>query len=163
MSLRLLKRGYLPALQLDLFIAHKWYNKNMATNNPRISKSGVTTTGRFPLYSNSPEVQDADPSLVRLVRGNSLSSLYLSLGNLTADDIDGNDSESVDIVGDESTGEGSSGDGFRSGVPSSSDISIVSNTVVYDAAGNPSVTLVFKVKNSSGETLKGMNAKVELV
>jgi hypothetical protein len=44
-----------------------------------------------------------------------------------------------------------------------SDISLVSNTVVYDAAGQPSVTLVFKVKNSSGENLKGMNAKVELI
>jgi hypothetical protein len=160
-----LKRGYLPALQLDLFIAHKWYNKNMASNNPRISKSGVTTTGRFPLYSNSPEVQDADPSLVRLVRGNSLSSLYLSQGNLMADDIDMIDAEIVDGEGNSSSSSenDNSDGGFRNGVPSSSDISIVSNTVVYDAAGNPSVTLVFKVKNSSGETLKGMNAKVELV
>jgi hypothetical protein len=132
----------------------------MATNNPRISKSGVTTTGRFPLFSNSPEVQDADPSLVRFVRGNSLSALYLSNGNLGAEDIE--------IVAEEVTdGDGSNGntgDGvFRGGVPNSSDISIVSNTVVYDALGNPSVTLIFKVKNSSGETLKGMNAKVELV
>lgn len=132
----------------------------MATNNPRISKSGVTTTGRFPLFSNSPEVQDADPSLVRFVRGNSLSELYLSNGNLGAEDIE--------IVTEEVTdGDGSSGntgDGsFRNGVPNVSDISIVSNTVVYDALGNPSVTLIFKVKNSSGETLKGMNAKVELV
>ena len=54
-------------------------------------------------------------------------------------------------------------DPFRTAVPNVSDISIVSNTVVYDAAGNPSVTLIFKVKNSSGETLKGMNAKVELI
>jgi hypothetical protein len=155
-----LKRGYLPALQLDLFIAHKWYNKNMATNNPRISKSGVTTTGRFPLYSNSPEVQDADPSLVRFVRGNSLSALYLANGNLGADDIEIVTEEVTDGTG----GDGTGGDGsFRSGVPNVSDISIVSNTVVYDAAGNPSVTLIFKVKNSSGETLKGMNAKVELV
>jgi hypothetical protein len=137
----------------------------MASNNPRISKSGVTTTGRFPLFSNSPEVQDADPSLVRLVRGNSLSSLYLSNGDLSADDIDVIDG---DIVNGEGNSDGSSEDGstvggFRSGVPSPSDISIVSNTVVYDAAGNPSVTLIFKVKNSSGEKLKGMNAKVELV
>jgi len=51
----------------------------------------------------------------------------------------------------------------RNRVPSLSDISIVSNTVVYDAAGNPSVTLIFKVKNSSGEVLSGMNAKVELI
>jgi len=71
----------------------------MASNNPRISKSGVTTTGRFPLFSNSPEVQDADPSLVRLVRGNSLSSLYLSVGDLMADDIDMIDAELVDIDG----------------------------------------------------------------
>ena len=132
----------------------------MATKNPRISKSGVTTTGRFPLYSNSPEVQDADPSLVRFVRGNSLSALYLSNGNLGAEDIEIVTEEVTDGNGSDGTGGEAS---FRGGVPNSSDISIVSNTVVYDAAGNPSVTLVFKVKNSSGENLKGMNAKVELL
>jgi hypothetical protein len=138
----------------------------MATKNPRISKSGVTTTGRFPLFSNSPEVNDADPSLVRLVAGNSLSALYLSTGSdLLSEDIDLLDGTFVEGEGDvESKGEESTdGEVFRRGVPNVSDISIVSNTVVYDAAGNPSVTLVFKVKNSSGETLKGMNAKVELV
>lgn len=160
-------RGYLPVLQLDLFIAYKWYNKNMAKNNPRVSKSGVTTTGRFPLYSNSPEVQDADPSLVRLVRGNSLSGLYLSVtSDLFADDVDmvdgtllEGDVDPSNIVKEES----SESELFKSRIPNLSDISIVSNTVVYDASGNPSVTLVFKVKNSSGESLKGMNAKVELV
>ena len=131
----------------------------MATNNPRISKSGVTTTGRFPLYSNSPEVQDADPSLVRFVRGNSLSSIYLSGGSLGAEDVEVVFEEVTEGDGTGAEGEGS----FRGGVPNSSDISIVSNTVVYDASGNPSVTLIFKVKNSSGEDLKGMNAKVELV
>jgi hypothetical protein len=140
----------------------------MASNNPRISKSGVTTTGRFPLFSNSPEVQDADPSLVRLVKGNSLSALYLSVGDLMADDIDMLDAELSDIEGNSNSTSGDQpGDSteraFRNMVPNASDVSIVSNTVVYDAAGNPSVTLIFKVKNSSGETLKGMNAKVELV
>ena len=138
----------------------------MATKNPRISKSGVTTTGRFPLFSNSPEVNDADPSLVRLVAGNSLSALYLSTGSdLLSEDIDLLDGTLVEGEGDvEAEGEASAdGEVFRRGVPNVSDISIVSNTVVYDAVGNPSVTLIFKVKNSSGETLKGMNAKVELV
>jgi len=138
----------------------------MATKNPRISKSGVTTTGRFPLFSNSPEVNDADPSLVRLVAGNSLSALYLASGSdLLSEDVDALDGTLV--TGEErSRDEGNKstdGEVFRKGVPNVSDISIVSNTVVYDAAGNPSVTLVFKIKNSSGETLKGMNAKVELV
>jgi len=138
----------------------------MATKNPRISKSGVTTTGRFPLFSNSPEINDADPSLVRLVAGNSLSALYLSVGSdLLSEDVDALDGTLV--TGEERSGDegnnSTDGEVFRKGVPNVSDISIVSNTVVYDAAGNPSVTLVFKIKNSSGETLKGMNAKVELV
>jgi len=138
----------------------------MATKNPRISKSGVTTTGRFPLFSNSPEVNDADPSLVRLVAGNSLSALYLAAGSdLLSEDVDALDGTLV--TGEEEPGsegnKSTDGEVFRRGVPNVSDISIVSNTVVYDAAVNPSVTLVFKVKNSSGETLKGMNAKVELV
>jgi hypothetical protein len=138
----------------------------MATKNPRISKSGVTTTGRFPLFSNSPEVNDADPSLVRLVAGNSLSALYLASGSdLLSEDVDALDGTLV--TGEERSGDegnkSTDGEVFRKGVPNVSDISIVSNTVVYDAAGNPSVTLVFKIKNSSGETLKGMNAKVELV
>jgi hypothetical protein len=138
----------------------------MISKNPRISKSGVTTTGRFPLFSNSPEINDADPSLVRIVRGNSLSALYLSVGSdLLSEDVDALDGTLV--TGEERSGDegnkSTDGEVFRKGVPNVSDISIVSNTVVYDAAGNPSVTLVFKIKNSSGETLKGMNAKVELV
>jgi hypothetical protein len=138
----------------------------MVSKNPRISKSGVTTTGRFPLFSNSPEINDADPSLVRIVRGNSLSALYLSVGSdLLSEDVDALDGALV--TGEEGPGDegnkSTDGEVFRKGVPNVSDISIVSNTVVYDAAGNPSVTLVFKIKNSSGETLKGMNAKVELV
>jgi hypothetical protein len=138
----------------------------MVSKNPRISKSGVTTTGRFPLFSNSPEINDADPSLVRLVAGNSLSALYLAVGSdLLSEDVDALDGTLV--TGEERSGDegnkSTDGEVFRKGVPNVSDISIVSNTVVYDAAGNPSVTLVFKIKNSSGETLKGMNAKVELV
>jgi hypothetical protein len=84
---------------------------------------------------------------------------------LLSEDVDALDGTLV--TGEERSGdEGNKsidGEVFRKGVPNVSDISIVSNTVVYDAAGNPSVTLVFKIKNSSGETLKGMNAKVELV
>ncbi len=132
----------------------------MATNNPRISRSGVTTSGTFPLYTNSPEVNDFDPALVRYIRGNSLSSVYLAQGDIDSDDVDST-SEFIVEIPDDLTDTPS--DVVSVGVPSISDISIVSNDVVYDAAGNPSVTVVFKVKNSSGTTLKGMNARVELV
>jgi hypothetical protein len=132
----------------------------MATNNPRISRSGVTTSGTFPLFTNSPEVNDFDPALVRYIRGNSLSSVYLAQGDIDSDDVDST-SQFITEIPDDVTDTPS--DVVSVGVPSISDISIVSNNVIYDAAGNPSVTVVFKVKNSSGTTLKGMNARVELV
>jgi hypothetical protein len=138
----------------------KWYNKNMAKKNPRISRSGVTTSGTFPLYTNSPEVNDFDPALVRYIRGNSLSSVYLAQGDIDSDDVDST-SQFITETPDDLTDTAS--DVVSVGVPSISDISIVSNNVIYDAAGNPSVTVVFKIKNSSGTTLKGMNARVELV
>lgn len=132
----------------------------MATNNPRISRSGVTTSGTFPLFTNSPEVNDFDPALVRYIRGNSLSSVYLAQGDIDSDDVDST-SQFITEIPDDVTDTPS--DVVSVAVPSISDISIVSNNVIYDAAGNPSVTVVFKVKNSSGTTLKGMNARVELV
>ncbi len=132
----------------------------MATKNPRISRSGVTTSGTFPLYTNSPEVNDFDPALVRYIRGNSLSNVYLAQGDIDSDDVDST-SEFITEIPDDLTDTPS--DAVSVGVPSISDISIVSNSVIYDATGNPSVTVVFKVKNSSGTTLKGMNARVELV
>ena len=52
-------------------------------------------------------------------------------------------------------------DPFFYGVPQLSDMQLISNSVVYDAAGNPSVTAVFKIKNSSGRELKGINVRVQ--
>jgi hypothetical protein len=45
--------------------------------------------------------------------------------------------------------------------PNLSDIEIVSNEVVLDAANIPSAKIVFKVKNSSGVELKAVNVRVE--
>lgn len=136
------------------------------TNNPRISKTGVTGSGRISLYTNSPEATDLDPSLVQYIKGNSLSSLYLTTGNTDTEEVSLDDAYIVEESDLDESAEASIDKVAlisNNRVPSISDISIVSNTVVYDAAGNPSVTVVFKVKNSSGETLKGMNARVELV
>jgi len=44
--------------------------------------------------------------------------------------------------------------------PTLMDIQLVSNKVVYDASGNPSATVVFKIRNSSGEPVKSVNALV---
>ena len=52
-------------------------------------------------------------------------------------------------------------EGETKGRPSLSDIEIVSNEVVLDAANIPSAKIVFKVKNSSGVKLKAVNVRVE--
>jgi len=141
----------------------------MAKDNPRISKTGVTSSGRIVLYTNSPEATDLDPSLVYYIKGNSLSPLYLTTADTDNEDISPDDafvvesSESSNSTDDPNDPKIDETEKIRTRVPLASDISIVSNTIVYDAAGNPSVTLVFKIKNSSGETLKGMNARVELI
>lgn len=45
--------------------------------------------------------------------------------------------------------------------PTLMDIELVSNNVVYDSANNPTATVVFKIRNSSGEPVKTINALVE--
>jgi hypothetical protein len=56
---------------------------------------------------------------------------------------------------DDSTDDNTTG----SSTPLLSDIKVLSNTVVYDAANNPSVRVVFRVTNSSGRVLKGVDVK----
>lgn len=139
----------------------------MAKAKARVSKTGVTSGGRIALYSNSKEVSDLDPALVKFIPGNSLSALYLSSGNLN-DDLYSSDEfivvEEISSEGDSTVSSLFSEDeSYSTRIPSSSDITILSQQVVYDSAGMPSITVIFKIKNSSGVELKGMNARIELV
>jgi hypothetical protein len=45
--------------------------------------------------------------------------------------------------------------------PTLMDIELISNEVVYDAANNPTAKVTFKIRNSSGETVKAVNALVQ--
>lgn len=138
----------------------------MAKAKARVSKTGVTSGGRIALYSNSKEVSDLDPALVRFIPGNSLSSLYLSSGSFDDDLYSYDDfviTEEVAVTEGSVTSSLESEESAPVAVPSSSDITILSQQVVYDASGIPSVTVIFRIKNSSGVELKGMNARIELL
>ena len=41
------------------------------------------------------------------------------------------------------------------------DIELISNEVVYDASNNPTAKVTFRVRNSSGESVKAVNVLVE--
>jgi len=140
----------------------------MAKEKIRVSKTGVTSGGRIALYTNSKEVSDLDPSLVRFIAGNSLSPLSLTTGSFD-DDLYSSDnevfvesssssSETEQVITEENNSESNN---YK--IPSASDIQILSQQVVYDSAGLPSVTVIFKIKNSSGVELRGMNARIELI
>jgi hypothetical protein len=45
--------------------------------------------------------------------------------------------------------------------PTLMDIELVSNEVVYDASNNPTSRVTFKIRNSSGESVKAVNVLVE--
>jgi hypothetical protein len=45
--------------------------------------------------------------------------------------------------------------------PTLMDIELISNEVVYDASNNPTAKVTFKIRNSSGESVKAVNVLVE--
>jgi hypothetical protein len=131
----------------------------MATEKP--STTSVAADAPIAVYSNSPEATDLGPNYRRVIPGNTVGPLYLGSQDLVFSEID-----VTQVIADDGATEGDVGDGVSNvtypSSPSLSDIQVVSKNVVYDSSGNPSVEIVFKIKNSSGQTLKGINARVEL-
>jgi hypothetical protein len=132
----------------------------MATE--RVSTTSVTADAPIALYSNSPENTDLGGNYKRLIPGNTVGAMYLASG-----DIGYNETDGTTIVVEEVAAAAAAADGTKvteiPGAPSLSDIQVVSKDVVYDSSGAPSVQIVFKIKNSSGQKLKAINARVELL
>lgn len=132
----------------------------MATE--RVSTTSVTADAPIALYSNSPENTDLGGNYKRLIPGNTVGAMYLSSGDISYNEADG----TTIVVEDEAAAKSVAKETTTTeipGAPSLSDIQVVSREVVYDSAGNPSVQVVFKIKNSSGQKLKAINARVELL
>jgi hypothetical protein len=86
-------------------------------------------------------------------------------GKLGSDEVDDDLSDEEEEEEEEETEEGEEGsegsEGESKGRPNLSDIEVISNEVVLNAANIPSAKIVFKVKNSSGVELKAVNVRVE--
>lgn len=132
----------------------------MTSNKP--STTSVAADAPIAIYSNSPEANDLGPNYRRLIPGNVIGALYLGSSDIGYDEIDGSLVIEEDAVTEQNVTDGVTSVLYPS-APSLSDIQLVSNNVVYDATGTPSVELVFKIKNSSAQNLKGINARVELL
>lgn len=136
-------------------------------NTIKTSTTGVAADAPISVYAGSKENADLMPSQKKVFPGNFVGAAYASSNELGTDDVD----FEADLIIDEeetSNKEAESGSQESAGLldfnaPTLSDIQIISNETVYDAAGNPSVTVVFKVKNSSGQELKGINARIQSI
>lgn len=142
----------------------------MTTKNTK-SNTGIPTNPTIILFNGDPLSSVLNKTFVNTIPGFNLSS-YSSgfeidgtFDEVTTEDVVNVEEESefvedtTDQTGSDNGGSSNpESKGLQS--PSLSDISLISNTVKYDKAGNPYAEVVIRVMNSSGVTLKGIKAKV---
>lgn len=130
----------------------------------KISETAVGAPAPVVAYAGSAEAALIAPHRRVTISSNVVGSNYLPSASLYADDIDPEDNFIIDSSEKkEDEAKETPQDITVKKAPNLMDIELVSNTVVYDAAGNPSSTVVFKIRNSSGETVKSVNARVKVL
>lgn len=132
------------------------------TKNIKPSTTGIAADAPISVYAGSKENADLLASQKKVFPGNVVGATYVASTELGTDEVD----FEVDLVADDqatSIVEGSdiATENVSVETPRISDISEIFNEVVYDAAGNPTVTVILKIKNSSGQEIKGMNARIQ--
>ncbi len=123
----------------------------------KISNTGIGIVPPVTVYSNSKENNDLSPNSKVVLAANVIGPMGSPSEDLGGEEIN------IEVIPQEDSEVVVGNDPVLSGVPALSDIQLISNAVVYDASGLPSVTAVFKIKNSSGRELKGINVRVQSV
>jgi hypothetical protein len=130
----------------------------------KISETAVGAPAPVVAYAGSAEAALIAPHRRVTIKSNVVGANFLPSASLYADDIDPEDAWIVESTEKEKKDEEEIPQDVRvKKSPSLMDIELVSNTVVYDASGNPSATVVFKIRNSSGEKVKSVNARVKVL
>lgn len=111
----------------------------------RISENSITSEAPITIYTSSKDIAFLDPKKYRAIDGKIISS---SLGSSLLD--------SSEIFIDTTPAEGES---KANEVPQLEDIEVVENTTYVDDKGITRARLVIKVRNSSGKTLLGVDAR----
>ena len=125
-----------------------------------VSNTGIGAVPPIVAYSDSKEANDIASSYVKIYPAYIVSSLGKPSSSLYTSSVDPEDAVSADSNSNEDKKATSA---VARKAPTLMDIELVSNTVVFDAAGNPTATVVFKVRNSSGEDVKSVKAKVKIL
>lgn len=114
----------------------------MAKN--RVSELDVAKIAPLGVVANSHEARNIDPKYIKIVSGEVVNNYSISGSGSIVDTI------VLDEVYE------------KPGVPHMEDISIVKNSTYVDAKNNVRTQIVFRVKNSSGEPIIGVDARLEV-
>ena len=137
----------------------------------KISETAVGAPAPIVVYAGSAEEALIAPHKRITISSNVIGAKYFPSSSLYTDDIDPEDSFIIDSKDLDDNDDDNKNDGDENSIssvtskkpPTLMDIEMISNTVVYDAAGNPTAKVVFKVRNSSGESVKSVNARVKVL
>lgn len=125
---------------------------------PKISTTDVTNTPPIAVIKGSLDDQNIGDNYKVVISANIAAA---SFGNLLAsDDLSNGEVDAAPEDPDEDPGDNPGGNPDEVDFPLISDIQLITNEVVLDSSGNPTARLLFRIHNSSGQVLKGVNAKV---
>ena len=145
------------------------------------SKGNLSTTGQgivAPVvsYASGKEVSDVAPHLIRVIPEGLVGGSLVPSGDIDGDEFSANADSVIsgtpkwwpDGPPDQNPEEPLPGIEVFPGwdAPTLFDVELVSNEVVYDSAGKPSVKVIFKVKVNEiakGRGVKAVNARVKVL
>lgn len=149
-------------------------------SSEKLSTTGQGIVSPIVAYASNKEVASVAPHLIRVIKdgivgGNSFPSFNLD-GDFLQFEFDGSGNFDGSSRGPGGP-VGPAGPGLQVpeeplpgwevfpgwDAPSLTDVELVSNEVVYDSAGKPTVRVIFKVGNSSGKIVKAVNARVQVI
>jgi hypothetical protein len=129
----------------------------------KVSSTGVGITSPIVVYEDDKEARDVSSNYLRVYPARVATGVGDTSSSLYVTSVDPEDLSDADKKAEEAAAAAKDGTKLTKKAPTLMDIEVVSNTVVYDASKNPSATVVFKVRNSSGEDVKAVNARVKVL
>ena len=136
--------------------------KNSASSQPNTAALVTVPGSELDFYTNSNYLAYELPQYAAAQRQGKLGSDNIDDG-ISEEQGEESEEEQEGEEGNEGDegDEGEESEERKKNTPNLSDIEVISNEVVYDASGNPTAKIVFKVKNSSGVDIKAVNVRVE--
>ena len=128
----------------------------------KISNTKVGIVSPITTYADGKEAQDVASQYVRVFPANVVGATSNISTSLNDDDMSPESNIETNLETATEDTDSKKEDIVIKKAPLLSDVELISSSISYDATGTPSVTAIFKVKNSSGQSIKSVNARVQV-